>query len=117
MIWFIGPLLFILYINDLPECVNCESQLYADDSKLMSAYSNPLDRKVFQRSIDAVTDLTKDWLMRLNLGKCKVMNLWKKNVNIDFEIEDLISRDIRYLDKTLAKKIRESLFKMRISRQ
>ena len=43
----IGPLLFVLHINDLPHCVriyrNCESKLYADDNKLMSAYSDPLD--------------------------------------------------------------------------
>ena len=39
----IGPLLFVLCINGLPDCVNCESKLNADDSKLMSAYSDPLD--------------------------------------------------------------------------
>ena len=39
----IGPLLFVLYMNYLPDCVNCESKLNADDSKLMSAYSDPLD--------------------------------------------------------------------------
>ena len=76
----IGSLLFVLYINDLPDCVDCESKLYADDSKLMSAFSEPLDRISLQRSIDAVTDWTKDWLMRLNVGKCKVMHLGKNNV-------------------------------------
>ena len=60
----IGPLLFVLYINNLPDCVDCESELNADESKLMPAYSDPLDGKGLQRSNDAATDWTKDWLMR-----------------------------------------------------
>ena len=100
----LGPLLFVIYINDLPDCVDCESKLYADDSKLLSAYSDPLDGISLQRSIDSVNDWTKDWLMRLNVGKCKVMHLGKNNVKTDFEIEDFGTGERIMSDKTNSEK-------------
>ena len=37
----LGPLLFLLYINDLPNCLsNCEPQMYADDTHLTYATNN-----------------------------------------------------------------------------
>ena len=68
----------------------------------MSAYSIPFDGIDLQKSIDAVTDWTKDWLMKLNLGKFKVIHLVKNNVQTDFEIEDLSTGQRRLLDKPIS---------------
>ena len=39
----LGPILFLLYINDLPLAIpDCNVDIYADDSTLWMAYSNPL---------------------------------------------------------------------------
>ena len=85
----LGPLLFVLYINDLPECVGCECKLYADDSKLISATQNGLTALKLQNDIDSVSNWTKDWLMRLNASKCKVMHLGSKNAMKEYNVEDL----------------------------
>ena len=37
----LGPLLFILYINDLPSSVNCTPRLFADDTCLVFSAPNP----------------------------------------------------------------------------
>ena len=75
----LGPLLFVLYINDLPDSVECECKLYADDSKLISVVRNGIEGLGMQSNIDSVTNWTKDWLMRLNASKCKVMHLGNSN--------------------------------------
>ena len=54
----LGPLLFIFYINDLPDSVECECKLYADDNKLISVVRNGLEGIGMQNNIDSVTNCT-----------------------------------------------------------
>ena len=56
--------------------------MYADDSKILVKVrkNNELeDTNKMQNDIDTILDLTNTWLMRLNIEKCKVMHIGKKN--------------------------------------
>ena len=72
----LGPLLFIVYINDLPDCIMCNSYGYADDYKIIGTNGVTLQ-------IDA-TRLNK-WcemnMMTMNAGKCKLV-CFKNDINI-----------------------------------
>ena len=70
----LGSILFILYINDLPDRINNESNLYADDSKIISILRNNTSRTTLHKDLDAVTEWTQNWLMKLNPSKCKVIH-------------------------------------------
>ena len=70
----------------------------------MSAYSDKFVRIGPQRSNGAVTGWTKDWLMRLNEGKCKLMHLGKNNVKTDLEIEDWSTGERALWDKWISQK-------------
>ena len=67
----LGPLLFILYINDLPNClVNSHPRMYADDTHLTFASNNVAHLE--ESMSDDLTKIT-EWLTanRLTLNKSK----------------------------------------------
>nr|XP_012563445.1 unnamed protein product [Hydra vulgaris] len=72
----LGPMLFIIFINDLPEHINSENlcKMYADNTKILSVVKTTEDKAHLQSDIDSVVTWTRTWLMELNNKKCKVMH-------------------------------------------
>ena len=68
----LGPLLFVLYINDLPDNIKSSIKLFADDLKLIG-------------NVHKYNDIIKDlheleywesiWLLNFNHLKCKVLHI------------------------------------------
>ena len=73
----LGPLLFIIYVNDLPDlCHNlCNLYLFADDAKLFNTINDNLDSERLNVCFKNVIDWSQNWLMKLNIKKCKVLSL------------------------------------------
>ena len=70
----LGPLLFLLLLNDLP-CVisDCNILMYADDVKLFFTFDDDHGQAGLQRNIDLFVNWCKTDLMDTNLGMCKCM--------------------------------------------
>jgi hypothetical protein len=73
----LGPVLFIIYINDLPlVCDNlCNLFLFADDAKMYKCINNQLDSDSLNLCFRNVVAWSENWLMKLNIKKCKVLSL------------------------------------------
>ena len=85
----LGPILFLLYINDLPECVKFAiCKLYADDSKLLANVETDEDRLRLQEDLNRIVDWTNTWLMKLNYSKCKIMHIGKRNPKSTYSMSD-----------------------------
>jgi len=84
----IGPTLFIYYINDMPDVVNCVVRIFADDTKAYTSVDTESKRKLLQESIDMLVQWTDKWLLRFNSSKCKVIHLGKHNPNYDYFMKD-----------------------------
>jgi hypothetical protein len=67
----LAPTLFILYINDLPECMDHIFKIYADDGKLI-AILDPLETEInrMQADINMLKKWCYEWGMELNSEKC-----------------------------------------------
>ena len=97
----LGPLLFIIYINDLPENIkyNC-CKLYADDSKIIAELKDERDTLNLQSDLDGLIRWTDTWLMRLNYEKCKVMHIGQKNKRNTYVMQDKLINSYHLLTES-----------------
>ena len=71
----LGPVLFLLFINDLPSVLppSVRCSLYADDLALWaSSPSVPLATSALQLALDRLSLWSREWLLPLNPRKCEV---------------------------------------------
>ena len=59
----LGPILFLIYINDITEGIKSEAYLFADDMKLFSRVVDIHSSMVLQNDLDTVVRWTKKWLL------------------------------------------------------
>ena len=67
----LGPVLFIIYINDMPDMLRKYCKMFADDAKLYSAIKTTDGQEELQDDLFDSCDLGKDWLLEHNIQKCK----------------------------------------------
>ena len=74
----LGPLLFVLYINDMPENIKNLLLLFADDAKLIAKASTPI---LNQEDLTRLSEWQSLWRLTFNTNdqKCKVMHIGKNN--------------------------------------
>ena len=68
------PVLFIIYINDLPRDILVLLFLFADDTKLMQNLISTTSHKELQYDINRLIEWSKKWELKFNTSKCKVMH-------------------------------------------
>ena len=62
----LGPLIFLVYINDLPAQVKSKARLFADDYLLYRKICSPDDTAALQRDLDSLQGWERDWLIAFN---------------------------------------------------
>ena len=74
----LGPLLFVLYINDLPDNIRSEVFMFADDTKVFSEIRDDTDRANLQADLDELQTWSTKWLLKFHPDKCKTMMVTRK---------------------------------------
>ena len=79
----LGPILFVIYINDLPEAVDPSSHifLFADDTKIFGEIKCDQDHEILQKDIDNMLAWSKNWLLKFHPEKCVMMSMGKNSAS------------------------------------
>ena len=79
----LGPLLFLVYINDLPLCISSTMRLFADDCFLYRSINSSADCEVVQKDLDALVKWERVRQMSFNVEKCHTICFSAKKTNLD----------------------------------
>ena len=98
----LGPLLFLLYINDLPESVTSQVRLFADDTAVYLTVTSLDDCQILQNDLLKLESWEKQWDMEFNPSKCQVLHISrsKSPYNFPYKLHGQILspvKDARYL--------------------
>lgn len=75
----LGPLLFLIYINDLTSAVTSNIHLFADDCVIFKEITTPQDITTLQADLNNICNWCQQWRMELNISKRKFMRISRSN--------------------------------------
>ena len=80
----LGPILFLIYINDLDEDVKCKISKFAEDTKIANRVISLSQQQELQNDLNTLGEWAVDSQMFFNVNKCKVLHIGKRNVQDNY---------------------------------
>lgn len=80
----LGPLLFLIYLNDLKLDSPVRARFFADDCVVYHTILAEGDQTILNNYLCAVSNWCQNWTMSLNVTKCKQMTLTRKKVPLQY---------------------------------
>ena len=74
----LGPLLFLLYVNDITTNIGSATRLFADDCTLYRSVTRREDCILLQDDLTRIYSWSQTWQLSLNISKCKVLCISNK---------------------------------------
>ena len=77
----LGPILFVIFINDMPDMVESMCQLFADDAKIFRSVDlrDKEGNVKLQEDLDKLCEWSRKWQLPFNTEKCKVLHIGFSN--------------------------------------
>lgn len=97
----LGPLLFILYIDDLHDDLTCFSLMYADDVKLYQRVDSHSDCLYLQSQIDCFVNWCDRNRLKININKCAIVSYSRKPSPVVFDyciFDQAVERQCNFKD-------------------
>ena len=86
----LGPILFLIYINDLDDDITSKVLKFADDTKVFRKIKSDTDRQQLQDDLNKLTEWSEKWQMLFNYGKCKCLHTGHGNEDAQYTMGDTV---------------------------
>ena len=104
----LGPLLFLINVNDIYNYINSDIKLFADDTTLLYSNPNPsMSHHILSENLNQIDLLAKKWFVKFNCNKSNVLTIYGLSSTINLlslnngTLEEVDS--YRYLEITFKK--------------
>ena len=85
----LGPILFLIYINDLEDDISSKVFKFADDTKVFRKVTNVTDKQSLEDDLDKLVKLSEKWQM-FNFGMCKCIHIRHGNMDEEYKMGDAV---------------------------
>ena len=75
----LGPLLFLLFINDLPDNLKCRVRLFADDCIVYNIIDSEQNSRDLQNDLEVLAQWERRWGMAFHPEKCSILSICNSN--------------------------------------
>ena len=86
----LGPILFLIYINDLEDDISSKVLKFADDTKVFRKVTNDTDKQSSQDDLEKLVKWSEKWQMLFNFGKCKCIHIGHGNMDKEYKMGDAV---------------------------
>jgi ribonucleases P/MRP protein subunit RPP40 len=90
----LGPILFLIYINDIDDGIANRILKFADDTKLFGTVGTLEEVNKMREDLVRLGEWSKDWLMLFNVDKCKVMHVGYGNGKASYDMNGVALREV-----------------------
>ena len=77
----LGPILFLIFINDLDDDLSSKVFKFADDTKVFRTVKTDADKETLQDDLTKLVKWSEKWQMLLNFGKCECIDIGHGNMS------------------------------------
>ena len=86
----LGPILFLIYINDLDDSITSNILKFADDTKLFRKVNTDGDKQHLQNDLDRLVKWSEKWQILFNFGKCKCLHTGHGNLDVNYKMGNTV---------------------------
>ena len=100
----LGPILFVIFINDLPFAIKNFCKLFADDTKLYRTIRIEDDTTSLQDDINRLVNWSTMWQLPFNEQKCKCIHIDNDKTSLSYQMNDHILENVKEIKDLGVKK-------------
>ena len=84
----LGPIPFIIFINDMPDIIESTCQLFADHVKVFCKVSTNDDSMQLQDDLSRLSEWSELWKLPFNIGECKSLHIGRNNNRTIYKVNN-----------------------------